>query len=36
MSPDYVCEHRRNGLPFKQSSTPHVSVCPICNPELIA
>jgi hypothetical protein len=33
MSPDYVCEHHCNGLPFVQSTTPHVGVCPICRPE---
>jgi hypothetical protein len=33
MSPDYVCDHHRNGVPFMQSTAPHCLVCPICRPE---
>ena len=36
MSPDYVCEHRHDGLPFVPSTIPGCTVCPVCNPELAA
>lgn len=36
MSPDYVCDHHRNGQAFVKSTTPHALVCPTCHPELVA